>query len=118
MLSLMSLRSKSLTSSPADRYGSVAVRVARAEDDAAIRRVAALDGKELPEGVKLVAEADTEIIAALPIHGGEPVADPFRWTADVVALMKLRARQLERTTLEPVPAGAGQAVQPLRTQLT
>jgi hypothetical protein len=35
-----------------------------------------------------------------------------------VALMKMRAAQLERGTFESVPAGAGQAVQPLRTQLT
>jgi hypothetical protein len=118
MLSLMSLRSKSLTSTRASGYDSVAVRVARPEDDAAIRRVAALDSKEVPEGAKLVAEADAEIIAALPIGGGEAVADPFRWTADVVALMKMRAAQLERGTFESVPAGTGQAVQPLRTQLT
>jgi hypothetical protein len=118
MFSLMSLRSKSLTSARPRGYRSVVVRVARPEDDAAIRRVAALDSKEIPEGVKLVAEADAEIIAALPIGGGESVADPFRWTADVVALMKMRAAQLERATFEPAPAGAGQAVQPLRTQLT
>jgi hypothetical protein len=107
-----------LTSTRPGGYGSVEVRVARPEDDAAIRRVAALDSKEVPEGVKLVAEADAEIIAALPIGGGDAVADPFRWTADVVALMNLRAAQLERGTFEPAPAGAGQAVQPLRTQLT
>jgi hypothetical protein len=107
-----------LTSSRTGAYDSVAVRVARPDDDAAIRRVAALDGKEVPEGVTLVAEADNEIIAALPISGGEPVADPFRWTADVVALMKMRAAQIERGTFESAPAGAGQAVQPLRTQLT
>ena len=43
----------------------------------------------------LVAEADGEIIAALPIDGGHAVADPFRWTADVVALMEMRAAQFE-----------------------
>jgi hypothetical protein len=114
----MSLRSKSLSSSRSGGYESVAVRVAGPEDEAAIRRVAALDCRDAPAGPLLVAEADGEVIAALPIDGGEAVADPFRWTADVVALMKMRAAQLERGTFEPVAAGAGRTMQPLRTQLT
>jgi hypothetical protein len=49
MFSLMAFRSKrSTSSSRAGGYGSVAVRFAGPEDEAAIRRVAALDNKGAP----------------------------------------------------------------------
>jgi hypothetical protein len=114
MFPLMSRTSKRSTSSRLGGYDSVAVRLARPEDEAAIRRIAALDGKKAPEGRVLVAEADSEVIAALPIGGGVAVADPFRWTSDVVALMEMRAEQLATADLVPVPATGG-AVRSLRT---
>jgi len=117
MFSLLSRTSKRSTSSRVSGYDSVAVRLAGAEDEAAICRIASLDGKKAPQGRVLVAEADNEVIAALPIGGGEAVADPFRWTSDVVALMEMRAEQLADTELIPMPTGAG-AVRALRTQLT
>lgn len=117
MFSLMSLRSKRSTSSRVAGYASVAVRLARPEDDQAIRRVAALDGKPAPTGHVLVAEADSEVVAALPVAGGVAIADPFRWTSDIVALMEMRAAQLTHAGLGPVPA-TGTAVQALRTQPT
>jgi hypothetical protein len=113
----MSLRSKRSTSSRGAGYDSVAVRLARPEDEPAIRRIAALDGKRVPAGRVLVAEADSEVIAALSVAGGGAVADPFRWTAEVVALMEMRAEQLAATDPAPVPVTGG-AVQSLRTQLT
>jgi hypothetical protein len=117
MFSLMSLRSKRSTSGPASRYDSVAVRLARPEDEPAIRRLASLDGKSVPKGRLLVAEADSEVIAALPVAGGSAVADPFRWTSDVVALMEMRAEQLAGAEVAPQPAPSG-AVAKLRAQLT
>ena len=107
MLSLMSFRSKRSTSGRRGGYHSVSIRPARAEDEAAIRGIAALDGKSVPTGRLLVAEADSEIIAALPMGGGPAVADPFRWTSDVVALMELRAAQMTAADLVPVPSGGG-----------
>jgi hypothetical protein len=116
MFGLMSNRSSSTRSERSYKrhgYDSVAVRIARAEDTAAIRRVAALDGKELPMGEVLVAEADSEIIAALSVSDGTRVADPFRWTSDVVALMEMRAAQLQANG-----AGASDtAVASVRTSL-
>jgi hypothetical protein len=97
-------------------YDSVAVRLARPEDESAIRRIASLDGKKAPEGRVLVAEADREVIAALAINGGQAVADPFRWTSDVVALMEVRAEQLAGTDLAPATATSGAARRALRTQ--
>jgi len=115
MFSLLSRTSKRSTSSRTGGYDSVAVRLARAEDASAISRIASLDGKKVPEGQILVAEADREIIAALAIDGGQAVADPFRWTSDVVALMEMRAEQLAASDLVPTPA-AGGAVRAFRTQ--
>jgi hypothetical protein len=116
MFSLMSRRSKRYTSSRLGGYDSVAVRLARPEDEAAIQRIAALDGKEAPTGRVLVAEADREVIAALAVHSGIAVADPFRWTSDVVALMEMRAEQLAGTDLVPAQATSGTTRTAFRTQ--
>ena len=116
MFSLMSRRSNRSTSSRLGGYHSVAVRLARPEDEGAIRRIASLDGKKAPSGPLLVAEADNEVIAALSIASGEAVADPFRWTSDVVALMEMRAEQLAAVDLAAVPATGGAARNALRTQ--
>src|SRR4051794_38896795 len=107
MFSLMSLRSKPSTSSRVAGYDNVAVRLARPEDEPAIRRIASLDSKPVPVGHLLVAEADSEVIAALPVTGGTAIADPFRWTSDLIALLEMRARQLSAADLEPLPATGG-----------
>jgi hypothetical protein len=72
----------------------IEIRRARLEDAAALRRVAALDSKQLPTGDLLVAELDGELAAALPLDGGEPIADPFRPTAALVRLLELRREQI------------------------
>jgi hypothetical protein len=118
MFPLMSRRSNRSTSRRLGGYDSVAVRIARPEDEAAIRRIASLDGKKAPAGRVLVAEADREIIAALSVEGEDVVADPFRWTSDVVALMEMRAEQLAAADLVPMPAAGGAVRTSLRTQLT
>ena len=117
MVSLMSLRSKSSPSLQRAVYDSVVVRLARPEDQAAIARVAALDDKPALIGRVLVAEADGEVVAALPVAGGQAIADPFRWTADLVALMEMRAAQLREADGLPT-APAGGVVPALRTQAT
>ena len=118
MFGLMSNRSASTRSGRSYKhrgYDSVAVRVARREDAAAIRRVAALDGKRVPTGEVLVAEADSEIIAALSVSDGTRVADPFRWTSDVVALMEMRASQLQASGANAPATAAASARASLRT---
>ena len=42
----------------------------------------------------LVAEADSRMLAALPLGSGRPIADPFEPSAEAVALLELRAAQL------------------------
>src|ERR671927_1062914 len=72
----------------------VTVRYAGASDSAELADLAALDSTPAPEGPVLVAETDARIVAALPLGSGRPIADPFRPTAELVALLELRAKQL------------------------
>jgi hypothetical protein len=74
--------------------GGLTVRALEARDREAIRLLAALDGKHVPTGPALVAEVNREVLAALPLDGGKPLADPFKPTAHLVAMLELRARQL------------------------
>jgi hypothetical protein len=74
----------------------VAIRAAQRSDRAALAALAALDGALPPIGGALVAEVRGSIVAALPLGGGRALADPFRHTSDLVALLEARAGQLER----------------------
>jgi hypothetical protein len=80
----------SITTAP-----SVLIRAARGSDGPALARLAALDSAAVPAGELLVAEADGVLIAARALDSGEVVADPFRPSADVVALLTLRGRSVE-----------------------
>jgi hypothetical protein len=79
-----------------DRSASVRVRHFAERDIDGIRQLAALDEKPVPIGAVLVAEQAGELVAALPLDGGDALADPFKPTADIVALLQMRARQLEK----------------------
>jgi hypothetical protein len=70
---------------------SVLIRAARGSDGPALRKLAALDSAHLPAGRLLVAETDGDLVAALDADSGAHIADPFRRTADVLALLTLRA---------------------------
>lgn len=72
----------------------VTVRLAGLGDSAALMRLASLDSASYPEAPTLVAEVDGELLAALPLHGGEPIADPFSHTVELVEVLRLRARHL------------------------
>jgi hypothetical protein len=68
---------------------SVLIRAARGSDGPALRRLAALDSRSLPAGELVVAEADGQMIAAIATGSGTLIADPFRRTSDVAALLKV-----------------------------
>ena len=75
-------------------FASIAVRPATANDREALERLAALDSTEPPRGSTLVGELLQRPVAALSLSDGRVIADPFVATADIVALLRLRARQL------------------------
>jgi hypothetical protein len=71
------------------------VRMAVSADAQALRRLAQLDSAPPPAAVPmLVAEVGGELCAALPLDGGPAIADPFRRTAELVAILAERTRQL------------------------
>ena len=72
----------------------IIVRSATSGDREQLARLAALDSAGPISGGALVAEADARIVAALPLGAGRPIADPFEPTAQVIALLELRANQL------------------------
>src|SRR3954447_26777664 len=74
--------------------GEIVIRRSAPGDGAAMSALAALDGHRWRTGPALVAEVDGSLRAALPLDGGEPFSDPFRSSAEVLALLELRAVQL------------------------
>ena len=73
----------------------VTVRRSTTSDESALDRLAALDSASPPRGPALIAEADTRILAALPLGSGRPIADPFEPTAGLVQLLELRKSQID-----------------------
>ena len=72
----------------------VTVRRSTPGDESAIARLATLDSGRPPRGPALIAEADSRMLAALPLGSGRPIADPFQHTAELVALLELRRAQI------------------------
>jgi hypothetical protein len=73
----------------------VSLRLCSVHDDAALERLAVLEGRPSPRGRFVLAEVNGAVVAALPLSGGEPLADPFRPTAHLLPLLRLRAAQLD-----------------------
>src|SRR5438128_360168 len=72
----------------------IVLRPAVLSDGAAVAALAALDSAERPSGDLLIAELDGRIVAAVALDDGRAIADPFRLTADLVDLLRRRARQI------------------------
>lgn len=71
----------------------IIIRRSTDEDRLAIVELAALDSRRAPQREALLAFIGTELRAALPLDGGEAIADPFHHTAELVDLLRVRARQ-------------------------
>jgi hypothetical protein len=76
-----------------DRLSSqITIRPAGGDDHRALTRLAALDSATgVPPGPLLVAEVDGELQVALSLRDGTAIADPFRPTAEIVALLRAHA---------------------------
>lgn len=72
------------------------VRAAGPGDDGALERLAALDERPLPPAPLLIGEVGCLALAAVSLADESVVADPFVPTREIVALLRLRARQLRR----------------------
>jgi hypothetical protein len=68
------------------------IRLAYPDDQVPLRRLAALDSQRPLAGRALVAEVAGELWAAIGIEGDRRViADPFRRTATLIAVLELQA---------------------------
>jgi hypothetical protein len=75
---------------------SLTLRLAVPADADALDRLAQLDSRRAPRGAVLVAEVAGDLWAAVSLDDGHAVADPFRPTGELVALLAERSRQLRR----------------------
>jgi hypothetical protein len=73
----------------------VSLRLCTVHDNPALDRLAALESRPLPTGSFVVAEIGGKIVAAAPLDGGVPLADPFFATAHLLPLLRLRVRQID-----------------------
>jgi hypothetical protein len=70
------------------------IRISTPADDVALTRLAQLDSAApLGSTPALVAEVDGALVAALQFDGGRAIANPFRHTAGIVALLEARAAE-------------------------
>ena len=78
------------------RGSPLVIRLAVAADDSPLRRLAHMDSARPLSGQALIAEQDGSVIAALSLDDGAEIADPFIASADAVAMLRVRADQLNR----------------------
>jgi hypothetical protein len=67
--------------------------------------VAQLDTRPVPPGPHLVAEREGRIEAAISLGTRELIANPFSRTADLCALLRLRAAELAAAAEPDAPIG-------------
>ena len=77
------------------------LRLAVPADAEAVDRLAQLDSRRAPRGTVLVAEVGGELWAAMSVDDGHAVADPFRPTGELVAMLLERSRQMRATPRTP-----------------
>lgn len=88
-------RSSTARAPHVDRCAVISIRLAGADEAAALERLAQLAERPVPTGRTLVAEVDGELWAALSLATRSPLVDPFRPSSEIQQLLTLRATQLE-----------------------
>ncbi|CAN5236701.1 hypothetical protein BH24ACT23_BH24ACT23_12030 [soil metagenome] len=70
------------------------IRSGTPADAYALERLAQLDSAPVPTGRVLLAERGDVAVAAIAIDSGSVVADPFRPTAGIAAMLAMQRREL------------------------
>ena len=81
----------------------ITLRLASEDDSATLERLAQLESRPLSRGPHLVAARDGVVEAAISLRSGELIADPFRRTAELCALLRCHAAGA-RVAPAPSPA--------------
>jgi hypothetical protein len=80
----------------------IVVRPCQPGDWPGLWQLAALDSRPVPQGEIIVAIVGDEIVAALSVDvPTQAISDPFRPTAQLLELLELRARQMQRASRWP-----------------
>ena len=79
---------------PAILWQGLTLRLATSADVSALARLADLEQTARPADPVLLGEVMQRPVAALSLRDGRVIADPFTPTADLIELMRLRARQI------------------------
>jgi hypothetical protein len=82
----------------------VTVREANGADTRALERLAQLDSSTVPAAPVIVAVLGGEIRAAASMRDGTAIADPFRPTAGLVAMLRMRAGYPVEVAGSPIKA--------------
>jgi hypothetical protein len=88
-----------------DSADAIAIRCATEADREVLQRLATLDSVVARPGEMLIALVGDEPRAAIHVASGETIADPFRPTAELVELLRLRAERLRDPTTAPAARG-------------
>jgi hypothetical protein len=81
----------------------ITLRLATDADAEALRHLAQLETRALPTGPFLVASRDGAIEAAISVSTGDELANPFRRTAELSALLRCHAGEA-RVAPRPSPS--------------
>jgi hypothetical protein len=85
-------------SRPEPRWSPLVIRLAVSADETQLRRLAHMDSSRPLSGQALLAEQGGSVIAALSLDDEAAIADPFVASADAVAMLRVRAEQLNRSS--------------------
>jgi hypothetical protein len=77
------------------RATTITLRLSDRADEPALERFGELSERQVAPGRYLVADVDGDPWAALPLCGGDALADPFLPAREVKELLALRAAQLQ-----------------------
>jgi hypothetical protein len=78
--------------------GTVTIRKLSDNERGRVQLLAQLDTKPEPVGPWLGAEIEGRVLAVTSLETGETVSDPFSRTAELRAMLELRAAQIRRRT--------------------
>jgi hypothetical protein len=83
----------------------VTIRLSAPQDEHRLAKLAQLDSSRPPAQPVLLAEVDGQLAGAISLSDGTVVANPFRPTADVVDLLRVRAAQVG--SISPIARSRG-----------
>jgi hypothetical protein len=94
----------------------ITIRPEYPDDELALIRLATLDSSDrAPARPLLLAEVDGELRAALSLHDGSAIADPFKQTAALLELLRSHAKRTAAAHRRPLARSIKGVARGMRT---